>query len=46
MLIASVAAIATSAGAIYGMDKTDSGLTNIENFAEDAATDLESVSHD
>ena len=44
MLAAAVAAIFTASGAVWGLDKTDSGLTNIEDHTQDIATDLQSVS--
>ena len=44
MLVASVAAIATACGAVWGLEKTDTGLTNIEQRTQDIATDLQKVS--
>ena len=44
MLLASVAAIATACGAIWGLEKTDTGLSNIEQRTQTIATDLQKVS--
>lgn len=44
MVLASVAAIATAGGAIWGLEKADSGLSSIEDRTQDVATDLRSVS--
>lgn len=44
MLLVSVAAIATACGAVWGLEKADSGLTNIEEATQDVANDLLKVS--
>jgi len=44
MVLASVAAVATAAGAVWGLQRADSGLANIESTTQDVATDLLSVS--
>lgn len=43
MLVASVAAIATACGAIWGLEKTDTGLTNIEQRTQTIASDLQKI---
>lgn len=43
MVLASVAAIATASGAVWGLDKTDTGLTDIEARTQDMADDLTTV---
>ncbi|CAM9899295.1 unnamed protein product, partial [Ectocarpus fasciculatus] len=40
MVLASVAAIASAAGAVWGLEKADSGLTNIEDATQSMATDM------
>ncbi|CAN0314917.1 unnamed protein product [Ectocarpus sp. 6 AP-2014] len=40
MVLASVAAIASAAGAIWGLERADSGLTNIEDATQNMATDM------
>eukprot|EP00752_Nemacystus_decipiens_P005381 g4879.t1 len=40
MVLASVAAVATAAGAVWGLQKADSGLTTIESSTQDVANDL------
>ncbi|CAN0284843.1 unnamed protein product, partial [Scytosiphon promiscuus] len=40
MVLASLAAIATASGAVWGLQKADSGLTNIERTTQDVANDL------
>lgn len=44
MVLASVAAIAAASGAVWGLSRTDTGLTNIESATQDVATDLLAVS--
>lgn len=44
MLLVSIAAIATAAGAVWGLEKTDSGLSEIEQHTQDVADDLRAVS--
>lgn len=44
MVLASVAAVATAAGAVWGLQRADSGLTNIESTTQDVAKDLLGVS--
>ncbi len=44
MVLASLAAVATAAGAVWGLERADSGLTNIESTTQDVATDLLGVS--
>ena len=46
MVLASVAAVATASGAIWGLQKADSGLANIESATQDVATDLLAVSRE
>eukprot|EP00903_Cladosiphon_okamuranus_P012954 g12093.t1 len=43
MVIASLAAVATAAGAVWGLQRADSGLTNIESATQGVATDLLAV---
>lgn len=43
MVLASVAAIASAAGAIWGLERADSGLTNIEDATQNMATDMLTV---
>lgn len=43
MLIAGIAAIATAAGAVWGLEKVDSGLTTIEDNTQEIADDLRVV---
>ncbi|CAN0376248.1 unnamed protein product, partial [Laminaria digitata] len=43
MFVASVAAIATACGAIWGLEKTDTGLSNIEKLTQEIATDLQKI---
>lgn len=44
MVLASVAAVATASGAVWGLERADSGLTNIESATQDVANDLLAVS--
>lgn len=43
LLIAGIAAIATAAGAVWGLEKVDSGLTTIEDNTQGIADDLRVV---
>lgn len=43
LLVAGIAAIATAAGAVWGLEKVDSGLTTIEDNTQEIANDLRVV---
>lgn len=44
MLVFSIMALASAAGAMWGLQKTDDGLTNIEDTTQQLADELMSVS--